>query len=51
MNLKYVNRIVAIMPIIYKKYKVWYFSNKYAMMISKAYNGEFVSYNHVFSIS
>jgi hypothetical protein len=29
MRSKYANRIVAILPIIYWKDKVWYFSNKF----------------------
>ncbi len=35
MKLEYVNMIVVILPIIYEKDKVQYFSNKFAMMISK----------------
>jgi predicted nucleotidyltransferase len=35
MKLEYVNRIVAILPIIYQKDKVQYFYNKFAMMISE----------------
>jgi hypothetical protein len=44
MKSKYVNRIAAILSIIYKKDKVQYFSNKFAMMISKANHGEFVNW-------
>jgi hypothetical protein len=44
MRSKYVNKIVAILPIIYSKDKVYYFNNKYAMMISRADNGKFVSW-------
>jgi len=36
MKSEYANRIVAIMLIIYQKDKVKYFSNKHAMMISRA---------------
>jgi hypothetical protein len=43
MRLKYVNRIAAILPIIYQKEKVHYFSNKFAMMISITDHGEFVN--------
>jgi hypothetical protein len=41
---KHVNRIVAILPIIYQKDKVQYFSNKSTMMISKVDHGEFVNW-------
>jgi hypothetical protein len=41
---KYVNKIIAILPIIYQKNKVQYFCNKFTMMISKIYNGEFVNW-------
>ncbi len=34
-RLKYANRIVAILLIVYKKDKVQYFNNKSTMMISK----------------
>jgi hypothetical protein len=44
MRLENANRIVAILPIIYKKDKVKYFNNKSAMMISITYNGKFVSW-------
>ncbi len=43
MKLKYANMIFAIFPIFYQKDKVPYFSNKFAMMISKANHGEFVN--------
>jgi hypothetical protein len=43
-KLEYVDRIVAILPIIYQKDKVQYLSNKYAMMISKANHGESVNW-------
>ncbi len=43
MKLEYANRIVAIFPIIYQKDKVQYFSNKFAMMISKANHRKFVN--------
>jgi hypothetical protein len=36
MKSKYVNKIVAILLIIYQKDKVQYFNNKSAMLISKA---------------
>jgi hypothetical protein len=36
MKSEYVNIIVVILPIIYQKDKVQYFSNKFSMMISKA---------------
>jgi hypothetical protein len=39
MRLEYVNRIVAIFPIIYQKNNVQYFSNKSTMMISKVDHG------------
>jgi hypothetical protein len=44
MRLEYVNRIAAILPIIYQKEKVHYFSNKSAMMIFKTDHGEFVNW-------
>ncbi len=44
MRLEYVHRIATILPIIYKKNKVQYFCNKFAMMISKVNNGEFVNW-------
>jgi hypothetical protein len=40
---KYVNRIIAILPIIYQKDKVQYFSNKSTMMISKVDHGESIN--------
>jgi hypothetical protein len=40
MKLEYVNRKVAILPIIYQKDKVQYFNNKSTMMISKENHGE-----------
>jgi len=43
MILEYANRIVVILPIIYQKDKVQYFSNKFAMMISRI-DGEFVNW-------
>ncbi len=45
MKPKYVNRILAILPIIYQKYKVQYFNNKFAMMISKADHGESMNWD------
>ncbi len=44
MRLKYANKIVAILPIIYQRDKVQYFSNKFAMMISRINHGEFVDW-------
>jgi hypothetical protein len=44
---KYVNRIAAILPIIYQINKVQYFNNKFAMMINKANHGESVNCNYV----
>jgi hypothetical protein len=44
MRLEYVNRIAAILPIIYQKEKVHYFSNKSAMMIFRIDHGEFVNW-------
>jgi hypothetical protein len=44
MRSKYVNRTVAILPIIYQKNKVQYFNNKFSMMISKEHHGEFVNW-------
>jgi hypothetical protein len=38
-RLKYANRIVAILLIVYKKDKVQYFNNKSTMMISKMDRG------------
>jgi hypothetical protein len=43
MRSEYANRIVAILPIIYQKDKVKYFSNKSTMMISRADHGESVN--------
>jgi hypothetical protein len=43
MRLKYANRIVAILPIIYQKDKVQYFNNKFVMMIFRIDHGEFVN--------
>jgi hypothetical protein len=37
--------IVAILPIIYQKDKVQYFSNKSAMMIFRVDHGEFVNWD------
>jgi hypothetical protein len=48
MSSKYVNRIVANLLIIYQKDKVQYFSNKFAMMISKADHGMFVYWVVIF---
>jgi hypothetical protein len=42
MKSEYVNRFVAILPIMY--HKVQYFSNKSTMMISKAVHGELVNW-------
>ncbi len=53
MRSKYANKITTILPIIYQKDKVQYFSNKFAMMISKVDHGEFVNpepFHYVFSI-
>ncbi len=47
MKPQYVNRIVAILPIIYQKDKVHYFNNKSTMMISKANNGKSVNWDAV----
>jgi DNA replicative helicase MCM subunit Mcm2 (Cdc46/Mcm family) len=44
MKPKYVNKIVAIMSIIYKKDKVQYFNNKSTMMISKVDHEEFMNW-------
>jgi len=44
MNPEYVNKIIVILPIIYEKYKVQYFSNKSTMMISKANHGKYVNW-------
>jgi hypothetical protein len=43
-RLKYANRIVAILPIIYKKDKVQYSNNKLAMMISIIDHGKSVNW-------
>jgi hypothetical protein len=39
MRSKYANKIATILPIIYQKDKVQYFSNKSIIMISKANHG------------
>jgi hypothetical protein len=44
MKLEYANRIATILPIIYQKYKVQCFSNKFTMMISRADHGKFVNW-------
>ncbi len=44
MRSKYVNRIVAILPIIYQKDKVQYFNNKFAMMTSRANHGKSINW-------
>jgi len=44
MRLEYANRIVAILPIIYQKDKVKYFSDEFAMMIFRANHGESIMY-------
>jgi len=44
MKPKYVNKIVAILSIIYKKDKVQYFNNKSTMMISKVDHEEFMNW-------
>jgi hypothetical protein len=44
MRSKYVNRFVAILPIIYKKDKVQHFSNKSTMMNSKTNHGESINW-------
>ncbi len=44
MRSKYANRIVAILLIIYQKDKVQYFSNKFVMMIFRAYHGKYVNW-------
>jgi hypothetical protein len=44
MKPEYVNRIVAIFPIIHHKDKVQYFNNKSAMMISKADHGKSINW-------
>jgi len=43
MKSEYVNRIVAILPIIYRKDKVQYFCNKSNMMISTTDHGKYVN--------
>jgi hypothetical protein len=45
MRLEYVNRIVAILPIIYQKDKVQYVNNKSAMIISKADHEESINWS------
>jgi hypothetical protein len=44
MKLEYANIIVIILPIIYSKDKVQYFSNKSTMMISRLDHGKFVNW-------
>jgi hypothetical protein len=44
MNSEYANKIVVILPLIYQKDEVQYFSNKFVMMISKVDHGEFVNW-------
>ncbi len=44
MKLEYANIIVIILPIIYQKDKVQYFSNKSTMMISRLDHGKFVNW-------
>jgi hypothetical protein len=44
MRSKYVNKIVAILPIIYQQNKVQYFNNKFSMMIYRAHHGKFVNW-------
>ncbi len=44
MKSEYSNRIVAILPIIYQKDKVQYFSNKFAIMISRANHGKSINW-------
>jgi hypothetical protein len=44
MRLKYAIKIAVILPIIYRKNKVQYFSNKFAMMIFRVDHGEFVNW-------
>ncbi len=44
MKSEYANRIVVILPIIYQKDKVQYFSNKFVMMISRAHHGESINW-------
>jgi len=44
MMLEHVNIIAVIFPIIYKKNHVQYFSNKFAMMISKVDHGESINW-------
>jgi hypothetical protein len=44
MKPKYVNRIVAILPIIYHKDKVRYFCNKSVMIISKGDHGKSINW-------
>ncbi len=43
MKSEYANRLVDILPIIYQMDKVQYFSNKSAMMIFRAYHGQFIN--------
>jgi hypothetical protein len=44
MKLEYVNKIATILPIIYKKDKLQYFNNKFAMMISKIDHRESINW-------
>jgi hypothetical protein len=44
MRSEYANIIATILPIIYQKDKVQYFSNKSTMMISRLDHGEFVNW-------
>jgi hypothetical protein len=44
MRSKYANRIATILPIIYQKDKVQYFSNKFAMMISRLDHGKSINW-------
>ncbi len=44
MILEYANRIVVILPIIYQKDKVQYFSNKFVMTISRIDHGESINW-------
>jgi len=44
MRYEYANRVAAILPIIYQKDKVQYFSNKSTIMISKADHGESINW-------
>ncbi len=44
MRSEYDNRIVVIMPIMYRKDKVQYFNNTSTMMISRVDHGKFVNW-------